>query len=124
VKKAKRQIKRTSGDAVVDGLRQAFNKDQAEALGTGLWFHLTFEQYWSTILDNCFYCAAPPTTPYTTQDKRSTLDRRDRLKHFTPENCIAVCRNCYSARRKVSGKIAARIALITAKETADREWSK
>lgn len=118
----KRKIK--ISDPVFEGLAAARQKDRYTAEAEGLSFQLSLVLYREIILQNCHYCGAKPTTPFTTQDKRSTLDRKDRLGHFTRGNSIPVCRHCYSARRKVSPKVAARIALIAAKETAEREWAR
>lgn len=90
-------------------------KDMDIAAEYGLRFDLTFNEYLKLIMSRCYFCHARGTTPITTRHKRSQLDRRDRLQHFTVDNSIACCRLCFKARRVVNPKMIFRVVQVNRK---------
>ncbi len=92
-----------------------FTSDKKEAEASGLKFDVPFADYLKIILKKCFFCKSPGKTPITTKQKRSRLDRKDRLKHFTLENTIPVCGYCYKARRVISPSMVWHVVLVNKK---------
>lgn len=71
---------------------------------------LDFEQWKILVVQDCFYCGAPPiirkmphkTLPFMSSIATNGIDRVDSAVGYTLDNCVACCYSCNKAKSSLS----------------------
>lgn len=88
-------------------VRRYLNTYVRAALGRGLAWELSVEQFEALIKRPCTYCGEPPSKPIKARahvELFNGIDRRDNSRGYTPDNVGACCEQCNKAKRRMSAK--------------------
>lgn len=80
-----------------------FGAYKRRALKRGLPFELSFEEFFETVQQPCFYCGTPPDKG--TFFKHHGIDRYDSSKGYTAENAVTCCEFCNRAKSDVPPQV-------------------
>lgn len=64
----------------------------------GVAWELSFEQVRSLIFSPCEYCLIPPSNIQRGHLPTSGIDRKDNLRGYWPDNCVACCKTCNAVK--------------------------
>lgn len=108
--RAKAEKRKISGDHVA--ARQSYAKYRSTAKNRGIYFDLTFDEYYEMAKKDCEYCGSPPEGGYWEKSSyrqewqdpfiSNGIDRFDNSKGYSYNNCVSCCIDCNRAKNAMS----------------------